>query len=135
MQTAAKVFIVGGVSNLALAFVMGFFLSNARLKRPLEPPPGYLELAHRVALWEGFMLLALTVALPLSDLSPDLETLAAALLVASSVFQDGSAILNWLQGVKDQFVQRSPGLTLGTINAGLATAGLAILLVGIFRGL
>lgn len=81
------------------------------------------------------MLLALAVALPLSDLSPDLETLAAALLVASSAFQDGSAILNWLQGVKDQFVQRSPGLTLGTINAVLATAGLAILLVGVFRGL
>ena len=37
METAAKVLIVGGVLNLALAFVLGFILSNSRLKEPAKP--------------------------------------------------------------------------------------------------
>jgi len=134
METAAKVLIVGGVLNLALAFVLGFILSNSRLKEPAKPQH-YLNLAHRASLWEGFMLLGLVFAVELSDLSSGLETLAAILLVASSAFQDGSSVLNWLQGVGDEFAERSPGFYLATINAILATTGLAILIVGVFRGL
>jgi hypothetical protein len=134
METAAKVLIVGGVLNLALAFALGFVLSNSRLKEP-EKPQHYLNLAHKVSLWEAFMLLGLVFAVELADLSSGVKTLAAALLVASSAFQDGSSVLNWLQGVSDEFAERSPGLVLATINAILATAGLAILIVGVFRGL
>jgi hypothetical protein len=134
METAAKILIVGGVLNLALAFVLGFILSNSRLKEPAKPQH-YLNLAHKVSLWEGFMLLGLVWALVLADLPSGVATLAAALLVASSVFQDGSSILNWLQGVSDEFAERSPGFVLATINAVLATGGLGILIVGVFRGL
>jgi len=134
LPTAAKILIAGGTLNLALAFVLGFILSNKRLRTP-EADPGYLALAHRVSLMEGFMLLGLTFAVLLSPLSSGLETVGASLLVASSAFQDGSSIVNWLQGVRDEFAERSPGLTLATINALLAVAGLTILLVGVIRGL
>ena len=134
METAAKVLIIGGVLNLALAFVIGFMLSNSRLKEPAKLQH-YLNLAHKASLWEGFMLLGLVFAVELADLSSGLKSLAAALLVASSAFQDGSSVLNWLQGVADEFAERSPGFVLATINAILATVGLAILIVGDFRGL
>jgi len=134
METAAKVLIIGGVLNLALAFVIGFMLSNSRLKEPAKLQH-YLNLDHKASLWEGFMLLGLVFAVELADLSSGLKSLAAALLVASSAFQDGSSVLNWLQGVADEFAERSPGFVLATINAILATVGLAILIVGDFRGL
>ena len=88
-----------------------------------------------VALWEGFMLLGLTFAVNLSPLSAAVNTLAAALLVASSVFQDASSILNWVQRVDDEFAQRSQGFSLAVINALLGSVGLAILIYGVFRGL
>jgi hypothetical protein len=134
MQTAAKVLIVGGTLNLALAFGLGFVLSQARLRGPRTSTVNLLQ-AHRVALWEGFMLLGLTFAVLLSPLSATTNTLAAGLLVASSAFQDASSIVNWLQGVKDEFAQRSPGFQLAVINALLASVGLAILIYGVFRGL
>jgi hypothetical protein len=40
-----------------------------------------------------------------------------------------------LLGTRDFFVERSLGLRLATVNAILATIGLAILIVGVFRGL
>jgi hypothetical protein len=135
VETAAKILITGGTLNLALAFGLGFALSRVRLRDPQAPVSPYLQVAHRVALWEGFMLLGLTFAVQLARLSADTKTIAAVLLVASSVFQDGSSILNWLQGVKDEFAERSPGFTLATINAALASVGLLILVYGVFRAL
>ena len=134
METSAKILVVGGVLNLALAFVFGFVLSRVRLRAP-GAETGYLPQVHRGALWEGFMLLGLASAAGLSKLPSGLEMAAAALLVASSAFLAASSILNWLQGVRDHFVERSFGLTLGSVQAVLATAGLAILVVGVFRGL
>jgi hypothetical protein len=134
-QAAVKILVVGGVLNLALSFAVGFVWSRKRLADPNARVSSYLELTHRMSLWEAFMLLGLVFAVLLSELPSSLEVAAASLLVASSVFQDGSAILNWVQGVDDQFARRSTGLTLASINAVLATAGLAILLVGVFRAL
>jgi len=134
VSAAAKVLIVGGTLNLALAFAMGFVLSQARLRGPRESTLHLLQV-HRVALWEGFMLLGLTFAVNLSPLSAAVNTLAAALLVASSLFQDASSILNWVQRVDDEFAQRSQGFSLAVINALLGSVGLAILIYGVFRGL
>ena len=67
--TAEKVLIVGGTLSLAFSFVIGFILSRARLKDPSADHAWLLQ-AHRVALWEGFMLLGLVFAVALSSLSP-----------------------------------------------------------------
>lgn len=134
MEPAAKILIVGGLFNIGLAFVLGFVLSNARLKRPTQSPH-YLQVAHRVSLFEGFMLFGLVFAVELARLPTGWKTLAAVLLVASSLFQDGSGILNWIQGVKDEFTERSPGFALATINAILAAGGVLILIVGVVAAL
>jgi hypothetical protein len=132
--TATKILIVGGVLSLAAAFVIGYILSNKRLKPP-NVGPHYLDLSHRNALWEGFMLLDLGFAAQFARLPDALAIAAASLLVASALFQIASSMTSWLMGTKDFFVERSLGLRLATINAILATIGLAILIVGVFRGL
>lgn len=134
MDTASKVLVVGGVLNIAFGLGLGFVLARARQRDPAAPQALLLKV-HEIALLEGILLLALTWALALSDLSAGLETAAAALLVAASVLQDGSAFVNWRQRVENQFAARSVGLRLASINAALATAGIAILVVGVFAGL
>jgi hypothetical protein len=132
--SAEKVLIVGGTLSLVFSFVIGFVLSRARLKDPAADHAWLLQ-AHRVALWEGFMLLGLVFAVELSTLSQGWETLAASLLVAAAALQAASAIANLVQGIPDQFVQRRLGYQLAAANAGLGAVGLVILVVGVFKGL
>ena len=134
MSTAAKILVVGGVLNLAAAFVLGYILSNKRLNPP-HKGPFYLDLAHKNALQEGFMLLGLTWAVTLAHISSTWLILAAWLIVASSVFQVGAAVVGWLQGTTDEFKERSLSFYLATTNAFLVTAGLAILIYGVLVSL
>ena len=134
MSTAAKILVVGGVLNLASAFVLGYMLSNKRLNPPNEGP-FYLNLAHKNALQEGFMLLGLTWAVTLAHISSTWLTVAAWLIVASSVFQVGAAVVAWLQGTVDEFKERSTSFYLATTNAILASIGLAIMIYGVLVSL
>jgi hypothetical protein len=134
VETGAKILIVGGVLSLAAAYVFGFIMTRLRLKNPGVPQTLILQ-SHRDALWEGFMLLGLSLAVQLSDLSSGLETLAASLIVAAAALSIGSTVVNWRQGQSDMFVAKSPGYYLAAINATLAAIGLAILIVGVFKGL
>ena len=132
MESAAKILIVGGVLNLAVAFVMGFILSRYRLRPPNEGPY-YVHLAHKNALWEGFMLLGLVFAVQFAQMKESTKVIAALLIVAASVLQDGSSIVAWLMGTKDEFAQRSLSFYLATTNAILVSLGLAILIYGVLR--
>ena len=134
MDTAAKVLIVGGVLNLAYGFLTGFLLANVRMKGPESPK--YLTLAHIGPLMQGPMLLALVFAVQLSTLSGSLETIAASLLVAGSALLAVADTSNWLQGVRDAPEERPPlGTLLSASSVVASTAGLAILIAGVFAGL
>ncbi len=136
MEPGAKILIVGGTLSLATAFVLGFVLTRKRLTLP-DVPQVLLLQAHRVALWEGFMLLGLTFAVILSPLSNRWEIGAAVLLVTATALSVGSTVANWVMRVENQFVTGpSPlGYYLAATNATLASIGLVILIVGVFRGL
>src|SRR5258708_12253921 len=116
MSAAAKILIVGGVLNLAAAFVLGYVLSNKRLNPPNQGP-FYLNLAHKNALQEGYMLLGLTWAVTLAHIGSTWLTVAAWLIVASSVFQVGAAVGAWRQGTVHHFNDPSPTSYLPTPNA------------------
>jgi hypothetical protein len=133
METAEKILIVGGMLHFAYSSLIGFALSRIRLKG--ADTGTFLPLAHRVSLWWGFMFLGMPWAVRLSPLSPGVETLAAWLLVASSALSDVEPLLNLWQGVKDPVAERSLALYLGGISVALFTVGLAILIVGVVRGL
>lgn len=134
MDAASKILVVGGVLNLAFGLLTGLVLGGLRSRNP-DADQKYLLTAHKAGLQQGFMLLGLTFAVMLSPLSNGVETLAAGLLAASTAFLDISALVNWRQGVRDEFKERTLGLQLGGVSGLLAVAGLAILIFGVFRGL
>jgi hypothetical protein len=131
---AVKVLVLGGLANLVLSFVLGWVLSAHRVRSPIEPHR-WLLVAHTVALQEGVLLLALGFAMLFARIPDGLAVAGAAMLVAASLFQDFSGIVNWRRGTSDQFAEKSAGWVLASINAVLATAGLAIVVAGIVRGM
>lgn len=131
---AIKILVLGGIGNVVLSFVLGWVLSAKRMKGPMEPHR-WLLIAHEVSLQEGMLLLGLGFATMFAELSPNTATLGASLLVAASVFQDFSGIVNWLRRTGDQFAERSSGWMLASVNAVLNTAGVAIIAYGVIRGL
>jgi hypothetical protein len=134
LSGASKILLVGGMLNLLFAFGIGFVLSRVRLKDPTAEH-GWLLQAHRVSLWEGFMLLGLIFAVEFSTLSQGVENLSAWLLVAASALQASSTIANLVQDVPDQFAQRRAGYYLAAANAVFGSVGLVILFVGVLKAL
>ena len=133
METAAKVLIVGGLGLLAYGFVTGYVLGAVRARQ--AEGPKYLVLAHTEPLMQGIMLLALVWAVQLSDLDGSIETAAAAGLVAAAALQGGKELLNWLQGVGDEFQERPIGYWIARVQSTVASLSLVTLLVGAIAGL
>ena len=131
---AIRILVLGGIGNVVLSFILGWVLSAKRMKGPMEPHK-WLLIAHEVSLQEGMLLLGLSFAMMFARLSPTMATVGAVLMVAASVFQDFSGIVNWLRRTGDQFAERSSGWLLASVNAVLNTAGLAIIAYGVIRGL
>jgi hypothetical protein len=134
METAAKILILGGVSSIAVSFVLGYVLSSSRLKEPEKPQP-YLLLSHKNALWEGFLMLGLVWAVQLAQMKESTKVIAASLIVAAAVFQVGGSTVAWLMGTRDEFAERSISFYIVTINALMVTVGLGVLLFGVVRTL
>jgi len=132
METAAKVLVLGGVLNLAYGFALGVAMARARTTAP--EAPRYLVLAHVGPLMQGPMLLALTIALALSTLSPGWEQLAAWSLVAGSAGVAAGDTMHWRSGTADAFATRGPGFSLQSAGAGASSLGLALVLIGVVQG-
>ncbi|MFY9585906.1 MAG: hypothetical protein WAT66_00465 [Actinomycetota bacterium] len=134
-DTAAKILILGGLASLLFAFIMGFVLSQVRLKDPMVDQSKLMQV-HIVALWEGFMLLGLVWAVALSDLSSGWETLAALLLIAGGALQLTGNFLGWKRNIENLFAPpRGFVYQVAAANAVLQTAGLVILIIGAIGGL
>ncbi|HVV83938.1 MAG TPA: hypothetical protein VHE35_12775 [Kofleriaceae bacterium] len=133
-MSAIHVLVVAGVVNLLFSFLLGWLLSAKRIKEPV-PPHHWLLVAHTVSLQEGLMLLGLSWAMTFARMSGQAAILGAWLLVAGSVFQDLSGVVNWLRKTGDQFAEKSTGWVLASTNAVLNTAGLAVVSYGIINGI
>jgi hypothetical protein len=129
MDAATRVLVVGGMSVLAFGFFLGIPMAAARSKAPQAPR--YLFSTHLAAIIQGGLLLALTIAVSFSTLSTSAETVAAWLLLAGvSLFDLGLAI-NWLQGVRDGFGEKSFGNKISAAGTPLVLAGTGTLLYGV----
>ncbi|MPZ99148.1 MAG: hypothetical protein GEU80_07390 [Dehalococcoidia bacterium] len=135
MEVAEKILTVGGVLLLTYAFFTGFLLSRARDRSPVGPK--YLILAHTEPLMQGAMLLGLVWAVRLSSLDGRVEAVAAALLVVAASIQGGKELLNWRQGIEDEFAHqpRPLGYYAARVQSPMASVGLIILVVGVLLGL
>ncbi|MGE0599987.1 MAG: hypothetical protein AB7J35_10035 [Dehalococcoidia bacterium] len=134
MESAEKVLIVGGSLLLVYAFATGFIMGTVRGREATAPK--YLILAHMEPLMQGSMLLGLVWAVQLSDLSNGIETFAASLMVAAAWIQGVKELVNWRQGIEDEFRERPfPGFWAARIQSPIASVGLLILVFGVLRGL
>lgn len=133
MDTAARILIAGGMSVLAFGFLLGIPMAVARSKAPRAPR--YLLAAHLAAIIQGGLLLALTIAVGFSELSPGIESVAAALLLGGVVLFDLGLCLNWLQGVEDAFGEGSLGNKVSGVGTPLVLLGTGILLFGVLSAL
>ena len=133
ISSAVHVLVVGGLVNLVLSFALGWVLSLRRVSQPIEPHR-WLLVAHTVSMQEGCFLLGLGFAIQFAKLPGWLAIISAWLLVAASLFQDFSGIVNWLRKTGDQFAEKSTGWVLASINAVLNTAGLTIVAGGAVYG-
>lgn len=133
METAAKILIVGGVLNLGYGAVTGLIISRLRSRGP--DVPRHLTLAHIGPFMQGPMLLGLAVAASLSALPSGLEATAAWLLVGGSFGIAGGDTLLWLGDAKDAFAERPPGFFFQAIGGILTSVGIAIMIIGVLKGL
>lgn len=133
MDTSGKVLIVGGCVSLMYGFVLGLPLTMARMKA--STASRHLVTAHLAAIIQGATLVALSAVVEFSDLPATVETTAAVLLVGGAVLFVSGAIANWRQQVDDHFAARSVGWHLFATSGPANLAGMAIVLVGVLRGL
>lgn len=133
MDAATRILIVGGMSVLFFGLLLGIPMILARSKAARAPR--YLLAAHLAAIIQGGLLLALTIAVGFSPLSPGAEMTAAALLVGGVTLFDLGLTANWMQGVQDGFSENSLGSKAAGFGTPLVVVGAGILLYGVLVGL
>ena len=133
MEVSAQVLMVGGVVSLVYGFLLGFPLTFERMAAPAASR--HLVTAHLAAIIQGATLLALSWTLAFSNLPQNVETAAAALLVAGSVLFVAGALTNWRQNVVDHFATRSLGWRIFAMSGPLNVVGAVTVLIGVLRGL
>jgi len=135
MDAGLKILVTGGVAAILLSLLLGIEISRRRRAGLLAAEAHMWLAAHQIILMQGFMLLGLGFALVFTHLGGALRTTAASLAVAASAFSAIGSIANATRGVRDQFAERSFGLTMNTLQAIVLLPAVTIVLVGVIRAL
>ena len=120
--------------NLLVGALSGIPMGLAR-QGGADAPPRYLTMVHLGGLMQGPALIAVGFALSISDLSAWINTTAAGLLAFGSGMLVVKDTLNWRQGVKDEFVEKSTGLTIGNAFAPVHLLGIILATIAVLSGI
>jgi hypothetical protein len=131
VSAAQNWLMVGGVFSLFLSTLVAFGLYWVRARNPNRPAPHYALVSHKSTLWNGFLLLGLTVAIEHTGFTPQVNTWLAIAEVVAAMLSNGRNILNWAEGVEDAFAQGSP---ISIRLRGFANVLHLVALAGIFFG-
>lgn len=129
MDNATQILVLGGTIILSFGFLLGIPMAVQRGRA--SRAPRYLFAAHLAAIIQGGLLLALTVAIDLSNLSPTTETVAVVLLFGGVVLFDVGLVFNWLQGIEDAFAEHALGNKISTTGTPFILIGTGIVLYGV----
>ena len=102
MTAAESWLILGGLVNLFVSVVVSYALYWVRLRRPDVPAQRYALVAHKLILWNGFLLLGLAIVIERTGFSPSVNTWLAVIEVAVTVLAGGRTILSWSQNIPDE---------------------------------
>jgi hypothetical protein len=105
MSTAQSLFIIGGVLNLLLSVLAAYGLYWQRVRHPEIPAQRYALVSHKVTLWNGFLLLGLSVAIGHTGYIDLVNTGLAAAQVTGTLLSDISNFMRWARRLEDQFRQ------------------------------
>ena len=105
MSTAQSILIIGGLINLFLNVIAGYFLYWQRLQSPEVPARRYGLVSHKVTMWNGFLLLGLSVAIDHTGFLIYINIALATAQVIGTLLSDASNFLRWGRGLEDQFRQ------------------------------
>lgn len=130
MSNAQQLFVIYGTVIIGVGFILGSILGMARMKQPYIRS---LATAHVETLMQGAMHLGLAFAVGLVDFDSGWATLGAWLLVIGSAMQAFGVTMNWIQGTKDQFAEKSIGFLVNSASTFVAMPGLIITAFGILR--
>lgn len=133
-STATDILLVAGMANLLVGALSGIPMAMLR-QAGAEVVPKYLTMVHLGGLMHGPILLGVGVAVSTSTLTPWVDTLGAVLLAFGSALLMTKDLLNWRQGVTDEFKQQSLGLRLGGLFGPVHLVGLGVASAGVISGL
>jgi hypothetical protein len=102
---AQGVLIIGGVLSILISHLAAYFLYWSRVHNRGKPAQRYGLVTHKVTLWNGFLLLGLSIVIDRTNYSPTINTVLAVFQVISALLANGSNINRWRQGMEDQFRQ------------------------------
>lgn len=132
MSTAQRVLIGYGTIILVVGFGLGTVLGMVRMKAPVARN---LATAHVETLMQSALHLALAFVVGAVAFDNGTATTGAWLLVIGSAMQALGATANWINGVGDQFAERSLGFYVNSAATLIALPGLAITGYGILTRL
>ena len=133
-DTATKILLVAGMANLIVGALSGIPMATVR-QAGATVVPKYLTMLHMAGLMNGPILIAVGVALTISTLSAWINTAAAVMLATASALLLFKDMLNWRQGVTDEFAEISLGLKVGKVFGPLFVVGVATATAGVISGI
>lgn len=105
MSLPQSIFIVGGLINLFLNVIAAYVLYWQRVRQPDVPAQRYGLVSHRVTLWNGFLLLGLSVAIDYTGYVLYINVGLAIAQVLGTLMSDTGNFLRWGRRLEDQFRQ------------------------------
>lgn len=105
MSQAQSILILGGLVNLLLSVLVSYFMYWQRVRQPEVPAQRYALVSHKVTLWNGFLLLGLSVAIDHTGYAGYVNNLLAGAQVLGTLVSGAGNILRWWQALEDQFRQ------------------------------
>lgn len=133
MTTAGGILILSALVLLFGGFATGVAMSRIRADQPTVPR--YLALAHMGAFAQAPLLLGTAFALSLSTMTEAFNVAVAALVSGAALVLFTKDVINWLQGVEDEFRHRGLGYRIGVGFGPLHLFGLVMLTVAVVSSL
>lgn len=115
MSQAQSLFILGGLINVFASIVVAYALYWVRAADPAKATGGGLT-AHKVALWNGFLLFSFAVAIDRTGFSSSINTWLAAAEVGVCILASARTIYIWWANLGNVFLRG--GLLVRTVGIG-----------------
>jgi hypothetical protein len=135
MSNAQTWLVLGGLFNLFVSVLVAYGLFWQRSGTPEKPAQRYGLVAHKLILWDGFLLLCLATVIDKTIFPESINLLLAALEVIASLATGTRVVVSWLRDVPDEIARG--GFTRRIIGVGNMLHLLAIsgIFYGVARGL